>query len=240
MVDVATLAAAIGSGGLSAITVSVLAGLFVGLTPGAYLAGPAVLSYMTVDAGTARGALLTRAAAYVLGTAIPIAAFGLLAGLVGDAVLAAVGTQAVTWYLLVAVVTVGMGLLLTGSVVPRFPAYLPVPRRVASNRGAFLLGISLGLAACPACTPLLFPMATFAAGSGGPLYGAGLLFLFGLSRGIPIFVAAMSLEALHGLRALIPIGLLAQRAAGWLLILTRALYAFQALLVASGRPALFT
>ncbi len=239
MVDVATLTAALGAGGLAAITVSLAAGLFVGLTPGAYLAGPAVLGYMNADIGAGRTTLPARAAVYVLGSAIPMAAFGLLAGLVGDSVLAAVATQIVAWYLLVAVVTATMGLLLTGVVVPRLPAYLPAPRPVASYRGAFLLGISLGLAACPACTPLLLPIATLAAVTGGPLYGAGLLLLFGLSRGVPILVAAVSLQALRGLRTLIPFGLSAQRIAGWLLLLTGALYAFQALLIASGRPALF-
>lgn len=231
--------AAMAAGGLTAAWLALVAGVFIDLTPGAYLAGPAVLGYLNVGIEGRRGALLRRAAAYVAGAAVPTAAFGLLVGFFGDVVLAAFSERVVVWYLLVALVAGVNGLLLTGLAVARLPAYLPVPRAVASARGAFLLGLPLGLAACPACTPLLFPIATFAAVGGGPLYGAGLLLLFGLGRGVPILVGAASLEALQRLRRLIPLSLSAQCVAGWLLLATAALYLLQALLIWSGRPALF-
>ncbi len=230
--------AAVAAGGPTATWLVLVAGIFIGLTPGAYLAGPAVLGYINTGAGR-RGALPRRAAAYVVGAAIPMAGFGLLVGFFGDAVLAAFSERAVAWYLLVALVTGLNGLLLTGLLVARLPAYLPRPKPVTTTRGAFLLGLPLGLAACPACTPLLFPIATLAAVSGGPLYGAGLLFLFGLGRGVPILVGALSLGALQRLRRWIPVGLSAQRVAGWLLLATAALYLIQALLIGAGRPALF-
>lgn len=66
-----------------------------------------------------------------------------------------------------------------------------------------------------------------------------MLFLFGLGRGIPILVAAASIETLRGCRRLIPAGLAFQRLAGWLLIATGTLYLLQALLVLTGRAALF-
>ncbi len=230
----------VAAGGLAAVWAVLVAGLFVGLTPGAYLTGPAVLGYLNVNAGNRRAELLCRATAYVIGAAIPMAAFGLLVGFFGDAVLAVVGTRVALWYLLVALVAGVNGLLLTGLIVARLPAYLPRPHKVASARGAFLLGLPLGLAACPACTPMLFPIATLAGASGGPLYGASLLFLFGLGRGVPILAGAVSLGALRRLRTLIPLGLSAQRLAGWLLLATAALYLAQALLILFGQPALFT
>lgn len=230
---------AVSAGGLVAAWLVLVAGIFIGLTPGAYLAGPAVLGYLHAGRAGRRGELLGRAAAYVVGAALPTAAFGLLVGFFGDVVLAAFSERVVVWYLLVALVAGVNGLLLTGLVVARVPAYLPVPREATSARGAFLLGLPLGLAACPACTPLLFPIATLAATSGGALYGAGLLFLFGLGRGVPILVGAASLGALQRLRRLIPLGVSAQRSAGWLLLATAALYLLQALLIWSGRPALF-
>ncbi len=73
----------------------------------------------------------------------------------------------------------------------------------------------------------------------GPLYGAALLFLFGLARGVPVLAAAVSLGALSRLRRLIPLGLSAQRVAGWLLLATAVLYLVQVLLITAGRPALF-
>jgi cytochrome c biogenesis protein CcdA len=65
------------------------------------------------------------------------------------------------------------------------------------------------------------------------------LFLFGLGRGIPILVAAFSLEGLRRMRRLIPMGLAAQQVAGWLLLGLSGLYLLQALLVLSGHAALF-
>lgn len=232
--------AAIGAGGLWAAGLILVLGLFVGLTPGAYLAGPAVLTYLSVGARDRRWALLVRALAYVIGAALPMAGLGVLLGAFGEVAIGISAELAIVWYLLVAIMTGVSGFLLTGLVVASVPAYLPVPRPVSSVRDAFLLGLPLGLAACPACTPMLFPIAAAATVSGGPLYGAGLLFVFGVGRGIPILLAAASLESLRRLRRLIPIGLAGQRIAGWLLIVTSVLYLVQVVLVFSGRPAWFT
>ena len=230
---------AVGAGGLAALGFVLLAGLFIGLTPGVYLAGPAVLGYMHVGADGHRATLIRRAAAYIVGAAIPTAAFGVLVGLAGDVILVVIGERIVLWYLLVVIVTAINGLLLTGVLVARLPSFLPRPRPVGSARGAFLLGLPLGLAACPACTPLLFPIASIAAVSGGPLYGGLLLLLFGLGRGVPILVGAASLTTLQRFRRLIPFGLSAQRIAGWLLLATAAFYLLQVVLIRTGRPALF-
>jgi len=86
---------------------------------------------------------------------------------------------------------------------------------------------------------MLFPIAAAATLSGGPLYGAGLLFVFGLGRGVPILLAAASVESLQRLRKAIPMGLAAQRIAGWLLMATSLLYLVQVGLILSGQPAWF-
>lgn len=232
--------AAIVSGGPWALGLTLLAGLLVGLTPAAYLSGPAVLAYMTVGAKGRRGAITLRASAYVLGAAVPMATLGFLLGTAGEFVMGIAAELVVAWYLLVAIVTGVSGLLLAGLVVAKVPPYLPVPRPVSSIRDAFLLGLPLGLAACPACTPMLFPIAAAATLSGGPLYGAGLLFVFGIGRGVPILLAAASLESLQRLRRLVPMGLAAQWIAGWLLLATSLLYLVQVWLVLAGQPAWFT
>ena len=229
---------AIGTDWLAAAVLVLLAGVFVGLTPGAYLAGPAVLGYLATGAEQPAG-LLRRAGAYVVGAALPMALLGFLLGAVGDWTAAVLAEQVAWWNLLVAVVTGFSGLLLTGVVVAPVPGFLPLPRVVASSRDAFMMGVPLGLAACPACTPMLFPIASAAILSGGPAYGAALLLIFGVGRGLPILAAAASLDYLRKLRRLIPPGRWFQRAAGWVLLVTAALYLLQAALVASGRPALF-
>jgi cytochrome c-type biogenesis protein len=165
---------AIVAGGPWALALTLLGGLFVGLTPAAYLSGPAVLAYMAVGAKSQRGGIFLRAIAYVVGAAVPMATLGFLLGAFGEFVMGLAAELVVAWYLLVAIVAGVSGLLLTGLVVAKVPAYLPVPRPVSTVRDAFLLGLPLGLAACPACTPMLFPIAATAAASGGPMYGAGL------------------------------------------------------------------
>ena len=230
---------AIGTDWLGAAVLVLMAGVFVGLTPGAYLAGPAVLGYLATGTEQRVG-LVRRATAYVLGAALPMALLGFLLGTLGDWTAALLAEQVVWWNLMVAAVAGTSGLLLTGAVVAPIPAFLPVPRVVATSRDAFLMGVPLGLAACPACTPMLFPIASAAVLSGGPAYGAALLLIFGIGRGLPIMAAAASVDWLRKLRWLIPPGLWLQRAAGWLLLLTAAVYLLQAALVASGRPALFT
>src|SRR5438045_222238 len=124
--------AAIVAGGLWAFGLTMLAGLLVGLTPAAYLTGPAVLAYLTVGAKSNRGAIVFRAVAYMLGSAVPMATLGFLLGAVGEFVIGLAAELAVAWYLLVAIVTGASGLLLTGLVVAKVPAYLPVPRPVSS------------------------------------------------------------------------------------------------------------
>jgi cytochrome c-type biogenesis protein len=229
---------AISAGGLAAVIAVLATGLFIGLTPGAYVAGPAVLSYLSLTP-LGRGALLGRALCYVVGAAVPLALVGLLLGLAGDVVFGIFSEQIAVWYLLVAVVLGLLGLVLTELVMIKLPSYLPCPRPVSSASGAFLLGLPLGLAACPACTPMLLPIATLASVSGGPVYGAGLLLFFGLARGIPILAAALSVDALRQLRQLIPLGLTLQRWVGWLLLATAGIYLLQAGLIVAGHRALF-
>jgi hypothetical protein len=90
-----------------------------------------VLAYLAVGAKNNRGAIVWRAVAYVLGAAVPMATLGLLLGAVGEVVIGLAAELAIVWYLLVAIVTGVSGLLLTGLVVAKVPAYLPVPRPVS-------------------------------------------------------------------------------------------------------------
>src|SRR4051794_32199275 len=106
------LEAAIGVDGFWATGLTLLAGLLVGLTPAAYLTGPAVLAYLAVGAKRQRGAILWRALAYVVGAAVPMAALGLLLGAVGEFVIGLAAELVIAWYLLVAIVTGVSGALL--------------------------------------------------------------------------------------------------------------------------------
>lgn len=81
--------------------------------------------------------------------------------------------------------------------------------------GAFALRMPFGLMACPACTPLLMPLALGAAATAEPLHGATLLGVFGLGRGVPIVVLGTFTSALQTGGSLARGASVAQRALGW-------------------------
>lgn len=65
---------------------------------------------------------------------------------------------------------------------------VPVVKPAGSVKGAYALGIPFGLSACPACTPMVLPILGAAAATGTPWWGAVLLFVFGLARGVPLLL----------------------------------------------------
>jgi cytochrome c-type biogenesis protein len=56
--------------------------------------------------------------------------------------------------------------------------------------------VPFGLVTCPACTPLLLPIALGAAATANPVYGAVLLGVFALGRGLPLIALGVSGRAL--------------------------------------------
>lgn len=60
------------------------------------------------------------------------------------------------------------------------------PGLVRRPRDAFVLGMPFGLITCPACTPLLFPIAVGIAATGSPVYGAALMAAFAVGEGLPM------------------------------------------------------
>ncbi len=54
---------------------------------------------------------------------------------------------------------------------------------------AFLLGVTIGLAGSQCGTPVLFAILSLVMSKGKIAYGAVLLFLYGLGRGLPVIAA---------------------------------------------------
>lgn len=175
------------------IALVALAGLVVGIAPSSF---PliSVASGLAAGRGTAgserQKSGLWLPLGFVLGIATVDAVLGGLFGLFGFAVMQVLARYLALAYFLLAAVLVVIGLALLHLIHIVTPTLAPTPRPARGLAGSYLLGLPFGLSTCPACTPLLFPVATAAAGTADPLLGAVLMGTFGLARGIPIIAAA--------------------------------------------------
>lgn len=170
-----------------------LAGLLVG-------AAPSSLPLYSVVAGTVGGHAgrrtkgLLLSAGFVLGIATVDAAVGLLVGFVGFAVLAGIVRYLALTDLLLAALLVVLGLALLRKIHIVVPVLRPAARRVDTVIAAYALGVPFGLSTCPACTPMMLPILGAAAATGSPWLGGVLLFVFGLSRGVPLVLVGAAAD----------------------------------------------
>jgi cytochrome c-type biogenesis protein len=177
---------------LLAFGVVFLAGFAMGLAPSSYALYPVIAGYVAgEEEGSARRGLLL-SLAFVLGTATVDAALGALFGLIGGVVIEAVARYVVVWNGVVAALLLLFGLALLRVLRIRWPVLRMTWRRAHSLPGAYALGIPFGLTACPACTPMVLPMLGAAAATGTWWFGALLMFVFGLARGLPLLVVGTS------------------------------------------------
>lgn len=202
-----------------AFGIVLIAGFTMGLAPSSYALYPVIAGYVTGgETGSARRGLLL-SLAFVLGTATVDAALGALFGLIGGVVVEAVARYIVVWNLIVATLLLAFGLALLRILKLKWPVLRMTWRKAHSVPGAYALGIPFGLTACPACTPMVLPMLGAAAASGTWWFGALLMFVFGLARGLPLLVIGTSagwFTKLKGATVWVP---RLQSAAGWLLLL---------------------
>ncbi|MBU1661633.1 MAG: cytochrome C biogenesis protein, partial [Chloroflexi bacterium] len=68
--------------------------------------------------------------------------------------------------------------------------------------GAFLLGLISGLVASQCATPALAAILTYVMYTGAIAYGALLLFVYALGRGVPVVLAGTFTGALTSLQSL--------------------------------------
>ena len=155
--------ATLAEGGLFAIPAALLAGSVMGLNPCCLALYPAAAA--SCCAGTCDAPerpVLSRAAMFVLGTAIAMTILGTVAALAGET-LAGLGG----WVpFVVAAVPIVMGALLLAGV------RIPTPRALRAFHGgmggAFFTGLLLSLVISPCGTPALAAILSFAAYKGSP------------------------------------------------------------------------
>ena len=148
---------------------------------------PIVIAFVggTKQPGRSRGFILSLF--FTLGSSLTFAILGVLASLVGGVF----GPARSILYYIVAAVCILIALNMFGV----FKLTLPVADVSAIGRlrggvlGAFLLGLTVGLAGSQCGTPVLVAILSVVMAKGLIAYGAGLLFAYGLGRGVPIVLA---------------------------------------------------
>lgn len=126
---------------------------------------------------------LSRALLFVLGTAIAMTTLGIVAAVAGDSMSGLGGWAAYA----MAAVPIVMGLQLLGVI------RLPMPKGVRSwggrgLAGAFFSGLVFSLIISPCGTPALAAILSVAAFKGSVVFGALLLFAYGVGNGLPLLV----------------------------------------------------
>ena len=218
-----------------AVAFAGVAGLGAALGPSTFPLLPAVLGYGVTHADDRRGAVW-RALWIVLGMVVVDAALGAVAGAFGSIVARFLARNLALSYTLAAVVALVLGLRFLK--ILRFRVVtVPIPE--ARSSGApwwepFSLGLAFGVAACPACTPLLLAVLLGAVAVGKVWFGAVLLGVFAVARGLPLVAVAVSATMIRRLRPLMRYGQILDLGGGWLLIGTAAYFFYLSWSVWSG------
>lgn len=193
----------LGQASVLAVLLALGFGLVAGFAPSTYAMAPALVGYVarSHDASPSRGARLSLA--FVAGIVTVDVVIGALLGISGTAVLRFLGGRLPLWYL---VATTVLGLLALINLrllrLPRLPNLVPSGTRGGGTGGAFILGVPFGFLTCPACTPLLLPVALAAVTAGNPVYGAALMGSFAVGRGLPLIAIGTSMTKIDALRHL--------------------------------------
>lgn len=178
-----TLEQALAAGGPWALPLAAVGGVIAGLNPCCLAFYPAVTAACCARAGTGVTLAASRAAAFVAGTALATTGLGVVAALAGHA---ATTLGRGPRYAL-AFVPIIAGLHLLGGL--RLP--LPSATRsgqAATTLAAFVTGLFLSLVIGSCGTPVLAAILSYAAYQGSILFGALLLFVYGVGNGVPLLL----------------------------------------------------
>ena len=148
---------------------------------------PLVMAFVGGQKNTSRRYGLALSAAFALGLAITLSALGVVAAVVGGLM----GGSSRLWYYVIAAVCVVMGLQWVGVLALPLPDLAAAWREKITRKGmlgALLMGLASGLVASGCATPALAAILTLVMSEGEIAYGASLLLVYGLGRGVPIVI----------------------------------------------------
>jgi len=161
---------------------------------------PLIVGYVGGSRDLTRRRSFVLSATFATGLAITFMLLGVVVSFVGGLV----GAGHAWFYYIVAGICILIGLQLLGVIRLPMPDFLAAQRQQMTWRGvpgALALGLVSGLVASQCATPVLAAILTYVMAEGAVAYGALLLFVYALGRGVPIVVAGTFTGALMGFLA---------------------------------------
>jgi cytochrome c-type biogenesis protein len=180
---------------------------------------PLIIGYVGGSQDLSRRKAFSISLLFTLGLSITFVLLGIIAALVGG--LLGGGTR--VWYYLVSGVCILIGLQMIGVIHINIPTWFGNLREKVQSKGllgALILGLVSGLVSSQCATPVLAAILTYVmAQDTGMVYGAALLFIYALGRGIPILLAGTFTGVLKQLRSFGKYSVLFERISAVIIIL---------------------
>jgi cytochrome c-type biogenesis protein len=178
---------------------------------------PLIVGYVGGSHDISRRRAFVLSSAFAVGLAITFMLLGIAAALLG----AWLGSGSRWWYYLVAAVCFVIGLNMLGVIPINLPMMFGGLRErigLKGVAGALALGLVSGLVASQCATPVLAAILTYVMLKGALIYGATLLFVYALGRGVPVVLAGTFTGALKGMQAMGRYSSLIEKASGVIVI----------------------
>jgi len=161
---------------------------------------PLIVGYVGGSPDLSRRRAFVLSTTFAVGLAITFMLLGVIAALVGGLI----GGASRVWFYVVAGVCILIGLRMLGVIRLPAPAAFGGARERVGLRGvpgALALGLVSGLVASQCATPVLAAILTYVMAEGALLYGAALLLVYALGRGVPVVLAGTFTGVVKRLRA---------------------------------------
>ncbi len=180
-----TLPDNIGSRSALTLLIVFIGGIITSISPCILSMVPILVGYIGGYDHSAKSRGFFLSLLFVVGLSLTFSFLGFLAASFGRVF----GEVGQVWYYVLAAVALIMGLQLLGVLTFELPGLKKISPRRQGLGGSLIMGLLFGLVASPCATPVLAVIITYAAVQAEPLYGSGLLFIYGLGHGLPLLVA---------------------------------------------------
>lgn len=200
-----------------AILLVFLGGIVTSIGPCNILLIPVLMAYVGGTSDVSKAKSFWLSLSFTLGTSTTFALLGVIVSIIGGIF----GTSKSLLIYIAAAVSIIVGLKMLGVVKFNLPNVSSKILRKPNRKGvwaAFLLGLMIGLAGSQCGTPVLFAILSLVMSKGKIAYGAMLLFIYGLGRGVPVIIAGTFTGFAKGLPGLAKWAGVFEKIAGTILI----------------------
>lgn len=162
---------------------------------------PLIVGYVGGSRDLPRTRAFLLSLAFAVGLALTFMLLGVAAALIGGLI----GAATRWWVYLLAGICFVIGLNMLGVLKLNLPMWFGGLRERVGLKGlpgALALGLVSGLVASQCATPVLVAILTYVMAKGALLYGALLLFVYALGRGVPVVLAGTFTGALKSIQKL--------------------------------------